>query len=131
MKFARIVYWGAATYGILVLVPGFFLEAEFARLMLTPVNFPEFYYGFYASALVWQFAFIMIARNPARYRTLIAISIAEKAAFFVPCVWLWSIGRLAASGPLLGGLIDGVLMLLFAAAWVKTRPDVSSSGDNI
>ena len=81
MKFAKITYWLAAIYGILVLLPGFFLEAEFSRTSPPALTHPEFYYGFYGSALVWQLAFILIARDPVRYRPLMLVSVLEKAGF--------------------------------------------------
>lgn len=121
MKFAKTVYWTAAIYGILVLLPGFFLEAQFNRTSPPELTHPEFYYGFYGSALVWQFAFILIARDPARYRPLMLVSVLEKASFFVACLLLWSSGRLGMIGPLYGSLIDGVWMVLFAIAWMRTR----------
>jgi hypothetical protein len=122
MRFARIIYWIAAIYGIVVLLPGLFTEAQFNIASPPAINHPEFYYGFFASALVWQFAFILIARDPERYRALMLVTIAEKAAFFVPSMILWQQGRLAVSGPLYGAVIDGVLMVLFALAWWRSTP---------
>ncbi len=71
---------------------------------------------------MWQGVFILIARDPVRYRPLMLIAIAEKAAFFIPSLWLWlwQAGRLAPSGPLYGAIIDGVLMLFFAFAWWRS-----------
>jgi len=123
MKFARMTYWAAAIYGILILLPGFFLEERFSRTTPPALTHPEFYYGFYGSALVWQFAFILIARDPGRYRPLMLISVMEKASFFIACVWLWSSGRIEATGPLYGSLIDGIWMVLFAIAWLRTKAD--------
>jgi len=123
MKFARATYWLAAIYGILVLLPGFFLEYQFCRTSPPALTHPEFYYGFYGSALVWQFAFILIARDPVRYRPLMLVSVLEKAGFFFACLWLWSSGRLEMTGPFYGSLIDGLLMILFAIAWVRTPSD--------
>lgn len=121
MKFAKITYWLAAIYGILVLLPGFFLEGQFNRTTPPALTHPEFYYGFYGSALVWQFAFILIARDPARYRPLMLVSGLEKASFFIACLALWQSGRMGISGPFYGSLIDGVWMLLFGIAWLRTR----------
>lgn len=120
MKFARVTYWIAAIYGILVLLPGFFLESEFGRTSPPTVTHPEFYYGFYGSALVWQFAFILIARDPVRYRPLMLVTVLEKAGFLIACLWLWSAGRLGMIGPFYGSLIDGLWMVLFAIAWTRT-----------
>lgn len=121
MRFARIIYGLAALYGIMVLVPGLFTEGQFNLSNPPAINHPEFYYGFFASALVWQIVFILIARDPARYRSLMLITIAEKAAFFVPSMLLWQAGRLAPSGPFYDAVIDGALMLLFALAWWQQR----------
>ena len=49
-------------------------------------------------------------------------AVLEKAAFFVPCLVLYFTGRLAMGGPMIGGLIDGVLMVLFFAAWRASAP---------
>lgn len=122
MKFAKVVYLTAAIYGILVLLPGYFFERQFSQSAPPALTHPEFYYGFYGSALVWQLAFILIGRDPARYRPLIAISVLEKASYFFACIILWCIGRLAPGGPLYGSLIDGVWMVLFAIAWLRTAP---------
>jgi len=120
VKFARVTYWIAAIYGILVLLPGFFLESEFGRTSPPALTHPEFYYGFYGSALVWQFAFILIARDPVRYRPLMLVTVLEKAGFLIACLWLWSAGRLGMIGPFYGSLIDGLWMVLFAIAWTRT-----------
>lgn len=122
MKFARITYLIAAIYGVLVLLPGFFLEGQFSRTSPPELTHPEFYYGFYGSALVWQFAFFLIARDPARYRPLMLVSVLEKASFLIACLLLWSSGRLGMIGPFYGSLIDGVWMVLFAIAWTRTKP---------
>lgn len=120
MKFAKITYWLAAIYGVLVLLPGFFLEERFSQTIPPALTHPEFYYGFYGSALVWQFAFFLIARDPVRYRSLMLIAVLEKAAFLIACLALWSSGRMEPSGPLYGSLMDGVWMILFAFAWLRT-----------
>ena len=117
MKLAKIIFWTAAIYGILALLPGFFAEAQLSP----PLAHPEYYYGFFGLAVVFQLVFILIARDPLRYRPLIPIAILEKAAFFFPTLLLWSQGRIAAGTTLAGAIIDGMLMLLFIAAWFAMR----------
>lgn len=117
MKATKIIFWVAAIFGIFALVPGFFGEGQYRP----PISHPEFYYGFHGLALVFQIIFIMIARDPARYRSLIPVAILEKASFFVPSLILWSQGRLAVSGPFVGAMIDGLFLLLFALAWWLMR----------
>ncbi len=118
MKLARWIFLAAAIYGIAVLIPGFFAEA----MVQPPITHPEFYYGFFASALVWQLMFLLIASDPGRYRLLMLIGVLEKAAFFIPCLALYASGRLGFTGPFLGALIDGVWMQLFLVAWWSARP---------
>jgi hypothetical protein len=118
MKVARWIYLVAGVYGIVVLVPGFFLEQ---LVDPPPLTHPEFYYGFYGSALVWQFVFLAIARDPVKLRSLMPITFLEKLAFFIPSQWLHVSGRLPMGGPLIGGMIDGVLLILFVFAWWRTR----------
>ena len=120
MKVARIIFAVAAVYGIAVLTPGLFIEAA-GVLPFTALPTPEYYYGFYGSALVWQFAFLLIAGDPARYRPVMLVAVLEKAAFFAACLWLWQDGRLGGnSGPFIGGMIDAALMFAFIAAWWVT-----------
>ena len=120
MRAAQWIFRLAAIYGLLVLLPGLFLEAQFSATNPPPLTHPIFYYGFYGSAIVWQLAFLLIASDPQRYQPLIAIAVLEKAAFLLPALWLRSQGRLADSGPWWGALIDGLLMLLFLFAWRRT-----------
>jgi hypothetical protein len=85
------------------------------------ITHPEFYYGFYGSALVWQLVFFVIAGNPVRYRPLMLVSVLEKISFLAACLALLATGRLAVGGPLAGSLIDGVWMVLFVMAWRRSR----------
>jgi hypothetical protein len=124
MGVARWIFLIAGIYGALVLIPGFFLE----RMTPPPaLTHPEFYYGFFGAALVWQFVFLAIARDPAKFRPLMLLAVLEKAAFFAPSLWLYFSGRLAMGGPFIGGLIDGVLMVLFAIAWRCSREGSGAS----
>ena len=119
MKFARWVYAIAGIYGIIVLVPGFFLLERVGRDMPPPVTHPEYYYGFYGVTLVWQFAFLLISRDPARYRPLMPITVLEKAAWAITIGWLASTGTVAP--PLIAfAAIDTVLGVLFGMAFGKT-----------
>ena len=122
MKFARWVFLIAGIYGIVALAPALFMERTMGVASPPAINHPEFYYGFIGLALVWQAVFLMIALNPARWRPLMLVAVFEKIAFFVPAVALFATGRMAAGGPFYGGLIDGVLMVLFALSWWASRP---------
>jgi len=112
MKFVRIIFALAAAWGFLALVPGLFGEAG---------PRPEYYYGFIGIALVYQLIFILIAIDPVRYRALIPLSILEKLSFFLPVTILYAQGRVAMGPVFFGGMVDGLLMLLFALAWFLSR----------
>jgi hypothetical protein len=122
MRFARWVFLIAGIYGVVILAPGLFLERQAGAMAPPAITHPEFYYGFYGSALVWQFVFFAIARDPMRFRQLMLLSALEKLAFFAACLALYFAGRLALGGPFVGGLLDGVWMVLFLLAWRGSRP---------
>lgn len=112
MKFVRILFGLAAAWGFLAVIPGLFAPAGAQ---------PEFYYGFYGLALVFQLVFVMIALDPIRYRALILIAILEKFAFFLPVTVLYLQGRVAMGNIFYGAMLDGLLMLLFGLAWFRMR----------
>ena len=121
MTFARRVFFIAAIYGVLVLVPQYFMEERIGRDFPPPITHPEHFYGFIGVALAWQLLFFIIARDPVRYRAAMLPAIVEKLAFGVPAIVLFEQARVPA--PVLGaGVIDLVLATLFAIAWRGTRP---------
>jgi hypothetical protein len=120
MSFARRVFLIAAIYGLIVLVPQYFLEARTGRDFPPPITHPEFFYGFIGVAVAWQFVFIVISRDPVRYRPLMIPAILEKAAFGVPATLLFLEGRLHPQ-MLAAGVLDMVLGTLFIASYLRTR----------
>jgi hypothetical protein len=123
-RFARWTFLACGAYGVVAIVPGFFLEARLAVTTPPAITHPEFYYGFCGVAMVWQISFLLIVTDPIRFRPLVALSILEKLLFFGTCLVLFLTGRLAPGAPLLGGAIDAFWMILFAVAWVRI-PDRS------
>jgi hypothetical protein len=113
MKFAKVVFLVAGIYGVLVLVPQYFMEAKIGRDFPPPITHPEHFYGFIGVALAWQVLFFTIARDPERYRGAIVAAILEKLAFGLAAIVLFAQGRLAV--PVLGaGILDLVFAGLFA-----------------
>lgn len=121
MIFARRVFASAGIYGLIVLTPQLFLEAQIGRDTPPPITHPEFFYGFTGVALAWQVAFVVISRDPARYRPLMIPAVLEKASFAITGAVLFLQGRLA---PLVLGFagIDLILGMLFVIAYLQTRP---------
>jgi hypothetical protein len=121
MIFARRVFLIAAIYGLIVLVPQYFLESKTGRDFPPAITHPEYFYGFVGVAVAWQIAFLIISRDPARYRPIMIAAIVEKAAFGLSAMALFVLGRLNAQ--MLGaGLLDLVLGVLFVMAYVRTAP---------
>lgn len=122
--FARRAYTAAAVYGILALAPQYFLEEKVGLDFPPAITHPEYFYGFVGLALVWQFAFLLIARDPVRFRPLMPITWLEKLSFGGAAIVLMAMGRIPAA-VLAMGLIDLALGALFVVAWLKTPRDAS------
>jgi hypothetical protein len=119
MVSARRTFLVAGIYGLLVLLPMYFLEGRIGQDTPPPITHPEFFYGFLGVAVAWQAAFLVIARDPVRFRPLMVPAVLEKAGFGLPAVALWLGGRLAAP-MLIAGLIDLALGVLFVVAYRRT-----------
>jgi hypothetical protein len=125
--FAKRVFLIAGIYGLIVLVPQYFLEAKTGRDYPPAITHPEFYYGFVGVALAWQVAFLIIARDPVRYRLMMIPSMLEKISFGVAAIVLYAQGRLA---PLLlaAGIGDLLFCAAFFVAFQRTRVDPTTVG---
>ena len=124
MRFAKIVFWIAAIWGVLVLTPLYFMFALIGRRDPPPITHPGFFYGFVGTALAWQIAFFFIARDPVRHRALMIPSILEKSSFVATVVVLVGQGRMHPSDLVFPG-VDLLLGILFAIAYFKTRPQTT------
>lgn len=119
MKFAKLTFLIAGVYGLLALLPLYFMEQQTGRDYPPPITHPEYYYGFIGVAVAWQLAFLVMSRQPVRYRPLMPVAVVEKASFFIPAVILYLQHRLSPF-MLAAGCVDGVLGVLFVAAYLKT-----------
>jgi uncharacterized membrane protein YuzA (DUF378 family) len=109
MKFARIVYYVAGIYGIIALLPLYFMEAKTGTRLSARYYASRILLRFVGIALVFQFVFLVMARDPFRYRALMPITVLEKLSFAIPTAILYFQNRLAL--PLFAaGLIDLVLV---------------------
>ncbi|HZW94628.1 MAG TPA: hypothetical protein VFF64_16885 [Candidatus Eremiobacteraceae bacterium] len=117
MKFARIVFWIAGIWGVLVLTPLFFIFDLIGRQDPPPITHPGFYYGFVSVGLAFQIAFIVIARDPVRLRPMMIPSVIEKFGYGALVLYLQN--RLHPQDLALGG-VDMLFGVLFLAAFFKT-----------
>lgn len=125
MVFAKRVFLIAGVYGLVLLPPQYFLEARLGRDFPPPITHPEHYYGFLGVAIAWQLLFLVIARDPRRYRLVMLPAVVEKFSFGVAAVALFLQQRIPAI-TLGAGLIDLVLGTLFLVAFRRTTPSVPS-----
>ena len=121
MKFARIVFWIAGIWGLLVITPLYFLFDIIGQKDPPPITHPGFFYGFVGCALAWQVAFCFIATDPVRYRPLMLPSLLEKATYAVAIITLVLQGRTQPSDLVFAGT-DALLYILFLIAYLKTKP---------
>ena len=119
MKFAKRVFLGAGIWGVVVLTPFYFLFDAIGRQGPSPINYPQFYYGFLAVAMAWQFAFLVIGTDPARFRWMMLPSIVEKLGYCLTLGVLYLQGRITSADALVIPP-DLLLGVLFVVAFAKT-----------
>lgn len=120
MKFARIVFWIAGVWGLLILTPLYFLFDTIGRTTPPPITHPGFYYGFVGVALAWQVAFFVIGGDPGRFRPMMIPAILEKLLYGISLAVLYFEGRTPRSE--MTGFIDLVFGMLFIIAYLKSKP---------
>ncbi len=120
MKFARRVFTIAGIYGLIVLLPLYFLETRIGQETPPPITHPEYFYGFVGLGLAWQLMFLVIGRDPVRYRIAMLPSIVEKVTFGVASIALYLQQRLALQ-MLATSAIDVGWAVLFAISFARTR----------
>ena len=122
MKFAKYTINAAGIYGLIVVLPQYFLKEKNGRDFPPAITHPEYYYGFVGVALAFQIAFLIIARDPVRYRMMMIPAMIEKFSFAFAVFALFAFARVA---PMLvaAATIDLILGLLFIAAYLKTKEE--------
>jgi len=118
--FARRVFAVAGWYGLVAMVPQYFLEGRIGRDYPPPITHPENFYGFIGVTIAWQLMFLVISRNPVRYRGAMIPAIVEKVTFVVAVAVLYAQGRIAPV-VLAPAAIDLVLGVLFTIS-LKVTP---------
>jgi hypothetical protein len=124
MKLAKIVFLVAGIYGLIVMLPLYFLEAQTGRDYPPPITHPEYYYGFAGVGVAWQLAFLVISRDPVRYRPLMIPAIVEKASFGIAVAVLYLQHRVS-SFMVGAAMLDSLLGVLFILSWIATRREAA------
>ena len=120
MKFAKVVFWVAGIWGLVVIAPLYFLFDLIGKQDPPVITHPGFYYGFVGCALAWQIAFLFIAREPVRLRVMMIPSVVEKFTYCTAVITLVMQGR-TNQRDLVFAATDLTLGALFVVAFVATR----------
>jgi hypothetical protein len=118
MRFAKIVFWVAGIWGLLVITPLYFVFDLIGKHDPPAITHPGFYYGFAGVALAWQVAFLFIGSDPVRYRPLIIPSLIEKITWVIAVVVLVMQARMRQTDLVFAGT-DILLAVLFVIAYIK------------
>src|SRR3954471_3289774 len=119
MRFAKIVYNVAGIYGLIALLPQYFLENRIGQTTPPAITHPEYFYGFAGVGIAWQIVFLIIGSDPERFRPLMLAALVEKFPFVISSVWLIAVGRTATSFAV-PVAIDFILGVLFLISFFKT-----------
>lgn|SRR5580700_11139529 len=121
MKFARITFYIAFIWGLLILTPLLFMFDLISRQDPPPITHPAFYYGFVTAGLAWQFVFLVIARDPARFRPLMLPSVLEKFGYAAALSVLYLQHRIHPQDAAFAA-VDACFGILFLTAYFRTSP---------
>ncbi len=127
MKFAQVVFSVAGVYGLMNLVPQYFIEERIGVEAPPPITHPEYFYGFLGVAVAFQLAFLVIARDPVRFRPMMLPSIVEKLSFAVATPILYFGDRIT-SFVFVFGLVDLLFGALFIEAYRRTPKAAAPQG---
>lgn len=120
-RFARSVFLWAGVVGIAELLPLYVGEALLSRVSPPALTHPTFYYGFVGVALAWQVAFVIMSRDPERYRPLFPALFLEKLLYPMSACVLFA-GGLASRLELAGACGDLIWLALFVMVWRRHGP---------
>jgi len=119
MKFAKILFWIAGIWGVLILTPLYFMFDLIGRQDPPPITHPAFYYGFVGAGVAFQLVFFVIAVDPVRYRMAMIPSVIEKFSYGGALTVLFVQHRIHPAD--FGfACVDLLLGALFLAAFLKT-----------
>jgi hypothetical protein len=119
MKFPRLVFLIAGIYGLIVVLPLYFLEAKTGHDYPPPITHPEYYYGFIGVTAAWQILYLLVSTNPIRYRPVMIPPIFAKGSFVIAVTLLFLQGRVPLT--MLGAsMVDLLLLILFLVAYLRT-----------
>jgi hypothetical protein len=119
MKFAKVVFWIAFFWGVLILTPLYFMFNLIGQQDPPAITHPGFFYGFASVGLAWQIAFLFIARDPVRLRPMMIPAVIEKFGYGATLLILYFQQRIHPSDLAFAG-VDTLLGVFFLLAFFRT-----------
>ena len=119
MKFAKRVFFISGIYGLIVVLPLYFLEEKTGRDYPPAITHPEYYYGFVGVTAAWQILYLMISTDPVRFRPLMLPPMLAKSSFVIAVTILFFQGRVS-STMVRASMIDLLLVVLFFVSYLRT-----------
>jgi len=126
MKFARYTFLISGIYGLVVMLPQFFLETKIGQDQPPAITHPEFFYGFICVTVAFQLVFLTIASDPVRYQLLMLVSLVEKIPFVIAVAVLYVQSRVGLQ-MVAAAAIDGFWGLMFLISYLRTRSAQTAS----
>jgi hypothetical protein len=120
MPWIKCLFWIAGVYGLVVLLPDYFLENRLSHDYPPAITHPEYFYGFIGVGVAWQVAFLIIATDPRRYRPLIIAGVLEKFSFAAAIVALFARDRVPVTLCCFAA-IDFAMGVLFVIAFTRLK----------
>ena len=119
MRFAVLTYKIAGIWGLLIVVPSYFLYNAVGRQDPPPLSHPHIYFGWLGVTLAWQILFLVLSTDPVRYRPIMVPAVLEKLGFVVALIVLLSLKMVNAREASIA-IPDAILMVCFIVALKKT-----------
>jgi hypothetical protein len=115
MRFAKRVFIGAGIWGLVVLTPLSFTFDLVGREYPPPITHPDLYYGFLGLGIAWQIGFLVIGRDPARFRPMMIPAVLEKFIFVLgrrDTLESFALSLVAATGVAIDSLEPGTTLVV-------------------
>lgn len=123
---ATRIFRYAGIYGVLVVLPMYFLEARIGADQPPPITHPEFFFGFIGVTLAWQFVYLLIATDPLRFRPMMLVAVFAKFSYVVAIAVLYALGRVVLLALAFAG-VDLLLGMLFLMCFVGLSGQIAPS----
>jgi hypothetical protein len=123
--FSKMVFFIAGVYGLIVLVPQYFMEEALNRNFPPPLTHPEQFYGFVGVAVAWQYAFLVIASDVQRFRSFMLPAVLEKLSFGAATLALYAHGRVTLL-VVWAGCVDLLFAVFFVLASRASRVEAAN-----